>query len=139
MKVLGLVVSDKKVFENCILKTYFLTPWPTYPTNQNYLNNFSRGPPRNHSCEVWSKSNKWFQRRRCLSKTVYGRRTTDDGRRTTTDDGQRPVTIAHSELFVLRWAKNIYKQNNNYAKVNYVIETFIWTLVFLFLYLPKNE
>jgi len=115
MKALGLVVSDKKIFENCILKTYFLTPWPTYATSQNYLNNFGRGPPRDHSCEVWSKSNKWFQRRRCLSKKVYGRRTTDDGRRTTddarrttTDDGQRPVTIAHPEHFVLRWAKNNY-------------------------------
>jgi len=28
-----------------------------------------------------------------------------DARRTTTDDGQRPVTIAHPEHFVLRWAK----------------------------------
>jgi len=27
--------------------------------------------------------------------------------RTTTDDQQRPVTIAHPELFVLRWAKNV--------------------------------
>jgi len=26
MKALGFVVSDKKIFENCILKTYFLTP-----------------------------------------------------------------------------------------------------------------
>ena len=26
MKALGLVVSDKKIFENCILKTYFWTP-----------------------------------------------------------------------------------------------------------------
>ena len=56
MKALGLVVSDKKIFENCILKTYFLTPWPTYATNWNNLNNFDRGPPRDHSCEVWSKS-----------------------------------------------------------------------------------
>ena len=38
MKSLGLVVSDKKSFENCSLKTYFLTPWPTYATNQNHLN-----------------------------------------------------------------------------------------------------
>ena len=53
MKALGLVVSDK-FFENCILKTYFLTPWPTYATNQNHLNNFGRGPPRDHSCRVWS-------------------------------------------------------------------------------------
>ena len=107
MKALGLVVSDKKIFENCILKTYFLTPWPTYATNQNHLNNFGRGPPRDHSCEVWSKSNEWFQRRRCLSKKVYGRRTTDDGRQMTTDDGQRSVTIAHPEHFVLRWAKKL--------------------------------
>jgi len=106
MKALGLVVLDKKIFKNCILKTYFLTPWPTYATNQNHLNNFSRGPPMDHSCWVWSKSNEWFQRRRCLSKTVYGRRTTHDGRRTMTDDGQRPVTIAHPEHFVLRWTKN---------------------------------
>jgi len=139
MKALGLVVSDKKIFKNCILKTYFLTPWPTYATNQNHLNNFGRGlprdhscwvwsncmlktyflttwptyatnqnhlknfgrgPPRDHSCEDWSKSNEWFQRRRCLSKKVYGRCTTHD-------DGQRPVTIAHPEHFVHRWAKNM--------------------------------
>ena len=94
MKALGLVVSDKKIFLNCILKTYLLTQWPTFATNQNHLNNFGRGPHRDHSCEVWSKSNEWFQRRRCLSKKVYGRRTT-------TDDGQRPVTIAHPEHFFL--------------------------------------
>jgi len=84
MKALGLVVSDKKIFENCILKTYFLTPWPTYVTNWNGLNNFERGPPRDHSCEVWSKSNKWFQRRCCLKKLLthgrtHGRWTTDNG------------------------------------------------------------
>jgi len=78
MKALGIVVLDKKIFENCILKTYFLNPWPTYGTNWNNLNNFGRGPPRDHSCEVWSKSNERFQRRRCLSKTF-----TDDARRTT--------------------------------------------------------
>ena len=50
MKALGLVVSDKKIFENCILKTYYLTSWPTYVTNQNHLNNFGRSPPRDHSC-----------------------------------------------------------------------------------------
>jgi len=53
MKVQGLTVLDKKIFENCILKTYFLTPWPTYATNQDYLNNFGRGPPRDPSCWVW--------------------------------------------------------------------------------------
>ena len=100
MKALGLVVSDKKIFENCILKTYFLTPWPTYATNWTTL----VGDHPVIIPEVWSKSNEWFQRRRCLSKKVYARRTTDDARRTTTDDGQSPVTIAHHEHFVLKWA-----------------------------------
>jgi len=98
MKALGFVVSEK-MFLKLPLETYFLTRWPNYATNQDHLNNFGRGPPRDHSCEVWLKSNEPFQRRRCLSKTI-------DGRRTTTDDGQRPVTIAHSEHIVLRWAKN---------------------------------
>jgi len=53
MKALGLVVSDKKIFLNCILQTYFLTLWPTNATNWNNLNNFGRGPPRDHSREVW--------------------------------------------------------------------------------------
>jgi len=46
MKAPGLVVSDTKIFENCILNTYLLTLWPTYATNQNHLNNFGRGPTR---------------------------------------------------------------------------------------------
>ena len=69
-------------------KTYFLTLWPTYATNWNSLNNFDRGPPRDHFCEVWSKSNKWFQRRFCLKKLLTLART--DGRtdgRWTTDNG----------------------------------------------------
>ena len=45
MKALGLVVSNKKLFKSCILKTYFLTPWPTYATNWNDLNKFDRWPP----------------------------------------------------------------------------------------------
>ena len=105
MKALGLAVSDKKIFENCILKTYFLTRWPTYATNWNGLNNFDRGPPRDHSCEVWSKSNKLFQRRCCLKKLLTHGRT--DGR--TTDDGRRTLKDHNSSLehFVLRWAKTL--------------------------------
>jgi len=56
MKALGLVVSDKKIFESFISKIYLLTPWPTYATNWKGLNNFDRGPPRDHSCEVRSNS-----------------------------------------------------------------------------------
>jgi len=56
---------------------------------------------------VKSKSNEWFQRRRCLSKKVYARRATDD-------DGQSPATIAHHKHFVLRWAKNWFSFPNIY-------------------------
>jgi len=31
-------------------KNLFLTPWPTYATNQNHLNNFGRGLPRDQFC-----------------------------------------------------------------------------------------
>jgi len=106
MKALGLVVSDKKIFENCILKTYFLTPWTTYATNWNGLNNFDRGPQRDHSCEVWSKSNKRFQRRCCLKKLLTHGRT----HALTMDDGQWAITKAHLEHFVLRWAKNPFNR-----------------------------
>jgi len=68
MKALGLVVLDKNIFEQLHFEHLFLTLWPTYATNWNGLNNFDGRPPRDHSCEVLSKSNEWFQRRRYLSK-----------------------------------------------------------------------
>ena len=118
MKALGLVVLDKKIFKNCILKTYLLTPWPIDATNWNGLNNFGREPHRDHSCEVWSNSNEWFQRRRCLSKKVDGRRTThDDGRWTKTDHrrwassstrrlGRNSAPIAHPDVNNINDNKN---------------------------------
>jgi len=72
-----------------------------HATNQNHLNNFGRGQPRDHSCEVWSKSNEWFQRRRCLSKNVYARRTTTDKARSqkltmsTLCSGELKTTLEH--------------------------------------------
>ena len=53
------------LFENCILKTYFLTLRPTYATNQNHLNNLGRGPPRDLFCRVW------FKRRSRLKFSLY--------------------------------------------------------------------
>jgi len=89
----------------------FVTPWPTYAHNWNGWNNFDRGPPRDHSCDVWSKSNERFQRRRCLSNKVDGRRTTDDdGRRTkvghnnsswATNENKRSLTNLHPPLHLL--------------------------------------
>ena len=52
-------------------KTYLLTPWPTYTTNWNGLNNIDREPHRDHSCEVWSNSHKWLKRRWCLKFSLY--------------------------------------------------------------------
>ena len=96
MKALGFVVSDKNFFESFISKTYLLTLWPTYATNWNGLNNFDRGPPRDHSCEVWSKSNKRFQRRCCLRKLLTDGRThgRTDGWRTTDIEGSQKLTWA---------------------------------------------
>jgi len=70
MNALGLVVSHK-IFENCILKIYFLTLCPTKATNQNLLNNFGRGPPRDRSCRIWSNSHKRFKRRSCLNFSLH--------------------------------------------------------------------
>ena len=79
----------------------FLTPWPIYATNWNSLNNFG-GTSRDHSCAVWSNSNKRFLKRSCLKKLLT------DGctHKRTMDNGQWAITKAHLEHFVLRWAKN---------------------------------
>ena len=93
------LVLDKKTFENCILKTYFWTQWPTYATKWNGLNNFGRGTPKDHSCEVWSKSNERFKRT-CLSKKVkknYGRQTTDKGR--SQSQGKRSFLNLHIHIY----------------------------------------
>ena len=102
MKALGLVLSDKKIFFKLHFENLCLAPGDRLMQPTRTIGTTCRGPPRDHSCDVWSKSNELFQRRRCLSKKVYARRTMHDSRRTTTDDGQRPVTIAHPKHFVLR-------------------------------------
>ena len=73
----------------------FLTPLHTYATNWNGLNNFDRGPPRDHSCEVWSKSNKRFQRRCCLKKLLTDARTDARSHGRTPDAGHWRITKAH--------------------------------------------
>jgi len=117
MKALGLVVSDKKIFESFILKTYFFTPWPTYATNWNGLNNFDRGQPRDHSFEVWSKSNQRFQRRCCLKKLLTNGRTPDI-------EGSQKLT----DHFVLRWAKKCepFRFQIIFIKIFAFLNTIIW-------------
>jgi len=119
MKAQGLVVSDKKIFENCILKPYCFTPWPTYATNWNGLNNFGRGPHRDHSCEVWSKSNERFQRRRCLSKQegpegpgslIWGK-----GQRSQSSHLQRTTNVVQ-QIWKL-WA--LYFQTRRFLKIEF--------------------
>ena len=46
------------------------------------LNNFERGLPKEHSCEVLLKLVLWLRRRWCLKLNVNDRRRTDDGRQT---------------------------------------------------------
>ena len=77
---LGLMVSDKKIFK---VFNFFsvLLPWqPQFLTESNFFKKFWRGPWQEHFCEISSKSNKWFQRRRCLKKKLMHRRM--DGRMT---------------------------------------------------------
>jgi len=63
MNTLILVVLDKKIFQ-LHFENLLFDPGPTYATNWNDLNNFGRGTPRDHSCEVWSRmvsENKSFE------------------------------------------------------------------------------
>ena len=62
----------------------------------NSVNNFERGPPKEHSCQVWSKLAQVFGRRRCLKKLL------------TTYHGHRTTLKAPPEHAVLGRAKNLY-------------------------------
>ena len=68
--------------------------------DRNYLNNFERGPTKDHSCEVWSKSNKWF--RRCLLKKLFTDEHThgcmQNERRTKCDHKHSPCHYVTGEL-----------------------------------------
>jgi len=79
----------------CIFKTYFVTQWPHYATNRNGLKKFGSGTPRDHLCEVWSKSNEWSQRRSRLNENVYART------HAPADDGQRTKDCHNSSLWAL--------------------------------------
>ena len=85
-------------FWNTISKTNFDPV--TYLCNQlEWFNNFGRGPPKDHSCEGWSKSKEWFREKKFFEwKKLTNARSTDDE--------QRPVAIAQSDHFVHMLANN---------------------------------
>ena len=68
----------RRFFKNYIKNSISL-PWqPEFLMESNSVNNFWRGSPKEHSCQVWSKLAQRFGRRRCLKKLL----TMHDGRRT---------------------------------------------------------
>ena len=72
--------------------------------DRNHLNNFERGSTKDHSCEIWSKSNQWFRRRCCLkivNGRTDGRRRRQRRRRRTDGEWSQYLTLS----LRLRWAK----------------------------------
>ena len=72
--------------------------------DRNHLNNFESGPTKDHSCELWSKSNQWFRRRCCLKIVdgrTYGRR-----RRTVSDHKSSPWAFSSGELKTYNLKRN---------------------------------
>ena len=56
------------------IRKRYSAPWPPYLlTDPNSLNNFGRGSPKEHLCQITSKSSQWFWRR-SLSKISYRQR-----------------------------------------------------------------
>jgi len=99
MKALGLVVSDKQIFENCILKTKF---WPRdllmQPTGTVWTTLIGDHPG---IIPVKFGQNP-IQIKCCLKKFLTHARTGGRTDGQTMDDGQWAITKAH---IVLRWAK----------------------------------
>ena len=46
------------------------SPEPCFCADQNFATNFWKGSPKEHSCEIISKSDQWFQRRRILKNCL---------------------------------------------------------------------
>ena len=63
------------------------------------MNNFERGPSKDHSCEVWSKSDQWFRRRCHLKKLFMAGRT--DARQTKCDHESQRCHYVTGELKML--------------------------------------
>ena len=78
-----LAVWEEKIFKGFLL----WLPWqPELFMEHNYLKEFERGPPKEHSCEIWLKSSQQFLRRSFLKKKFTDACTDErtDGRMTDT-------------------------------------------------------
>ena len=74
-------------------KSIFKPLWPRYATDQNYLNNFGRGPPKDHLCEIISQLDQGFRRCCHLSQLL-----TDDGQSTKIDHKSSPCHYVTGKL-----------------------------------------
>ena len=73
--------QGRRFLKNCLknLKNSISLPWqPEFLMESNSVKKFWREPPKEHSCQVWSKLAQQFGRRRCLKKLL----TTHDARQT---------------------------------------------------------
>ena len=81
----------RRFLKNCLINSISL-PWqPEFLMESNSVFKFWRGPPNEHSCQVWSKRR--CGRRRCLQKLL------------TMHDRHLATLKAPLEHVVLRWAK----------------------------------
>ena len=72
-------IMEEKDFEVWVFSHFLILQQPKFYTECKSLNNFERGPTKEHSCEVWLKLVLRF-RTTCLKlKVNNGWRTTDDG------------------------------------------------------------
>jgi len=106
MKALGHVVSDKKIFENCILKFFWPCDLLMQPTGTVWTILIGDHPgiiPVKFIHQVVSEE--------MLFKEIVDARTHVRTHARTMDDGQWAITKAHLEHFVLRWAKKYMSHN----------------------------
>ena len=60
----------RRFLQNCLKHSISLLWQPEFLTESSSVNTFWRGPPKEHSCQVWSKLAQRFGRRRCLKKLL---------------------------------------------------------------------
>ena len=68
------MVSEEKNFEESLSSLHSgkkAPPWqPCFSMDQNFANSFWKGSHKEQSCEITSKSEEWFQRRRFLKNSL---------------------------------------------------------------------